>query len=258
MEMGSINEGLSPQPLIKQLLVVNLYIKRIHMDSLTFEPTLDSRILSEHLGFRTHSDLMRNLIMKHRAQVEQAFGLLNLANNLVHLSGGVVNRSERYYALLTEKQCQFFLTRTRRRLTGWSIDLFKEMGFDFSMFESKTQGFPKESYYSNLLARELGGVREVRTPAGNIDVLTPEQIIEVKALKYWKAALGQVLVYGHYYPTYQKRIHLYGDVREPILKMIETHCELNRVVVTTEQITSDGSTDHMKRLGGLALAFYPL
>ncbi|MBD2683567.1 hypothetical protein H6H03_39695 [Nostoc paludosum FACHB-159] len=49
-----------------------------------------------------------------------------------------------------------------------------------------------EKFYSDKLQKELGGVREVPTPAGFIDLLTNEQIIEVKKIKSWKAAVGQV------------------------------------------------------------------
>ena len=53
---------------------------------------------------------------------------------------------------------------------------------------------------------DLNGQREVNTPCGRIDILTKEQIIEVKEYKGWKAALGQILVYSNFYPEHQRRI----------------------------------------------------
>lgn len=64
------------------------------------------------------------------------------------------------------------------------------------------------------LRAELGGLVEVITPAGRIDLLTDTEIIEVKAVKDWKAALGQILVYSGFYPQHQKRLHLFGTARE--------------------------------------------
>lgn len=60
------------------------------------------------------------------------------------------------------------------------------------------------------LHAELGGLVEVITPAGRIDLLTDTEIIKVKAVKDWKAALGQILVYSGFYPQHQKRLHLFG------------------------------------------------
>jgi len=78
----------------------------------------------------------------------------------------------------------------------------------------------------------LGGKVEVRTLAGNIDLLTSDQIIEVKGIKDWKAALGQIIVYGKYYPSHVKRIHLYGETQESYLELIRSHCSAFDVLVT--------------------------
>lgn len=67
-----------------------------------------------------------------------------------------------------------------------------------------------EKSIRDCLHAELGGLVEVVTPAGRIDLLTDTEIIEVKAVKDWKAALGQILVYSGFYPQHQKRLHLFG------------------------------------------------
>jgi hypothetical protein len=89
-----------------------------------------------------------------------------------------------------------------------------------------------EKYYSDALAKKLKGEREVQTLAGNIDVLTSTQVIEVKSVKNWKAAIGQVLVYGSYYPSHEKRIHLYGETQEKYLEMVSQHCQKLGIVMT--------------------------
>ena len=45
---------------------------------------------------------------------------------------------------------------------------------------------------------------------GRIDILTDKQIIEVKEGCSWKSALGQILIYGHFYPDKKMRIHLFS------------------------------------------------
>lgn len=40
---------------------------------------------------------------------------------------------------------------------------------------------------------------EVKTPSGNIDILTRKLLIEVKCKKDWKNGVGQLICYGHHY-----------------------------------------------------------
>lgn len=57
---------------------------------------------------------------------------------------------------------------------------------------------------------------EVRLPNGIVDVVTHDQIIEIKKASLWKHALGQILAYG-FEPECQgktKRIHLFGSVKD--------------------------------------------
>ena len=68
-----------------------------------------------------------------------------------------------------------------------------------------------ECQIRNRLHTVLGGLTEVTTPAGRVDLLAEAEIIEVKAVKDWKAALGQVLIYSGFYPQHQKRLHLFGS-----------------------------------------------
>ena len=73
-------------------------------------------------------------------------------------------------------------------------------------FIIKSRNIQRELSIVDKLNIELDGKRKVITPCGRIDILTKEQIIEVKEYKGWKAALGQILVYGNFYPEHQKRI----------------------------------------------------
>ena len=82
------------------------------------------------------------------------------------------------------------------------------------------------------LWEKLGGEIEVPCLAGRIDILTSIEIIEVKRVFAWKSALGQILVYGSYYPIHQKRIHLFGKTDRDNLGLIKKHCDNFQVVVT--------------------------
>jgi hypothetical protein len=91
-----------------------------------------------------------------------------------------------------------------------------------------------ERFYRDKLAMLLSGRVEVTTPAGRIDILTATEVIEVKSVDQWKAALGQVRVYGQHYPLHRKRIHLFGHMTRKKLLQIQQHCFREGVVVTWE------------------------
>ena len=87
------------------------------------------------------------------------------------------------------------------------------------------------------LQSQIGGLAEVDTPAGKIELLTATEIFEVKAFRDWKAALGQVLVYSAFYPKRQKRIHLFCSKHEfKQLSDIESACLSFEIRVTGEVV----------------------
>lgn len=114
-----------------------------------------------------------------------------------------------------------------------AIAKFVEIGF-----------LPKEfiSQYTNIeqqirdrLQTELGGQCEIFTAVGRIDLLTEDQIIEIKGFNDWKNALGQILAYSAFFPTHQKRIHLFGTAKQiSRLADIEASCLAFNVLVTGE------------------------
>jgi hypothetical protein len=58
---------------------------------------------------------------------------------------------------------------------------------------------------------ELGGEIEAPTIYGPIDLLTKDEVIEVKAIEDWKDAIGHVMVKGLIYPDKYKCLMLFGD-----------------------------------------------
>jgi hypothetical protein len=92
-----------------------------------------------------------------------------------------------------------------------------------------------EQSVQKRLAKTLGKVqREVPTLAGNVDLLTERELIEVKSVKSWKCAVGQVIIYGQSYPNHQKRIHLFGEASRDFLSMIRSYCTPLDIEVTWE------------------------
>ena len=84
------------------------------------------------------------------------------------------------------------------------------------------------------LKSQLGGLTEVTTPAGRIDLLTDTEIIEVKRVKDWKAGL----VYSGFYPEHQKRLHLFGSAEyEKQIADIAASCLVFDVLVSFDQVT---------------------
>ena len=73
---------------------------------------------------------------------------------------------------------------------------------------------------------------EVKTKAGNIDIVTPENIIEVKKISEWKNAIGQVIAYGFYHPDKKKRIHLFGKAGKKMKETITSVCNNIGILAT--------------------------
>lgn len=69
----------------------------------------------------------------------------------------------------------------------------------------------KEKDVRDNMAQDLNGVTEFETRSGFADVVTSEEVIEVKYVKQWKHALGQVLAYSDSLPDKQRRIHLFSE-----------------------------------------------
>jgi hypothetical protein len=92
-----------------------------------------------------------------------------------------------------------------------------------------------EKQIRDRLQQQLGGLVEVATPVGRIDLLTNTEIIEVKHVSDWKSALGQILAYGAYYPEHQKRIHLFGETHSLRTVAVQSTCSDLDVTTTFEQ-----------------------
>lgn len=132
--------------------------------------------------------------------------------------------------------------------TGESlIEMFSEQNPWFKPaleeLQNGTRRYPKneskkrqtEKVVRDRLATALPNSKtEVVTDSGRIDILTPTEVIEVKQVRRYKHAMGQVISYGYYYPRHSKRIHLYGQVSSKQRKLIIRECQASQIKVTFE------------------------
>lgn len=91
-----------------------------------------------------------------------------------------------------------------------------------------------EQIISNKLSETLGGKREVVLACKKrIDVVSDEEVIEVKQYKSRLAAIGQILYYSKTYPNKIKRIHLFDHCGQ-MDKLFESICSDLNIIVTYE------------------------
>jgi hypothetical protein len=98
-----------------------------------------------------------------------------------------------------------------------------------------------EKYYRDILCNKLQGRIEVEVKVngskiGLIDILTENELIEVKPFYQWKSALGQILAYSYSYKDHKKRLHLIGEPEIYNKLAIENICESWQVMTTFQTI----------------------
>lgn len=80
------------------------------------------------------------------------------------------------------------------------------------------------------------GCGHQNTPAGIIDICTSYSIIEIKHWRGWHHAIGQLVVYSHYYPKHMKHIHFFGEYpSEDKLIIIKTICASLGIKISWEK-----------------------
>ncbi|MBD2496770.1 hypothetical protein [Nostoc sp. FACHB-280] len=105
------------------------------------------------------------------------------------------------------------------------------------IFKQGTQG--TERKIQMRFEKELKGKTNVIVPTGYIDVLTSTEIIEIKQASDWKYAVGQVTCYALYYPSHQKRLHLFGDTHEKFQQLVQECCLKLNIRVTWEETLTE-------------------
>jgi hypothetical protein len=176
-------------------------------------------------------------------QVRRRNGLISLTD-MWRVSGSPRNRTppcwlrqEQTQVLVESLKSQFWgeITYAKRGKNGGTFAI-DELAFRYwEYLNTRHRVRLTEQSVQRRLAKTLAKVqREVPTLAGNIDLLTERELIEVKSVKSWKCAVGQVLIYGQSYPNHQKRIHLFGEASRDFLSMIRSYCAPLDIDVTWE------------------------
>lgn len=103
----------------------------------------------------------------------------------------------------------------------------------------------KEREVRDALCPNLGAktMTEVLTPSGSVDVLSENEVIEVKHYRLWKFGIGQAIAYGYYYPSHKKRLHLFaqkGDKRaSKYIQLATPVCSAYGIEVTFEKVSHE-------------------
>lgn len=100
--------------------------------------------------------------------------------------------------------------------------------FDALSLCNPSSSSDKENRIRLELKEQLNAKDEVKTKSGYIDLLTDDSLIEIKHIDNWKAAIGQLMVYGMYYPNHQKVLCLF-DVGTKRITDVRKFCKANNI-----------------------------
>lgn len=152
--------------------------------------------LSKHLGIKKE-DL--TIYVNHGSEFRVTFAHPDL---VIHIAMWI---SPKFCINVNE------IIKTWRQLSNEN-----EIDYWNKMYESLKTSYKKdqtEEEVKNNLSKKLNGITEVLCESGYIDIVTSQEIIEVKHIDNWKHALGQVLSYhiDEKYNILQPRIHLFSE-----------------------------------------------
>jgi hypothetical protein len=118
------------------------------------------------------------------------------------------------------------------------LEYWNSMG---ECFQSQEKKLCIEHIIRDRLAEQLQGKIEVETAFGRADVVTDNEVIEIKRLCNWKHALGQVLAYTSdpFLSDRKMRIHLFDETQASPLDInsIEKVCSKYGCSVTFECVS---------------------
>lgn len=93
----------------------------------------------------------------------------------------------------------------------------------------------RELNYCREFVTKYGGETEASTPAGRIDILQNDCLIEVKVGLNWKHGVGQLLIYGQHFSGRQLILLLIGKNSKDYAELAQPYCECLNIKVVTEQ-----------------------
>lgn len=102
---------------------------------------------------------------------------------------------------------------------------------------------PEEKAIANGFEKVFKARLEVRTPVGIVDLVSDdyEMIAEIKNIRNWKHAIGQVLVYQYYFKDKCPMVILFGEADDSYRDMVKLHANRLGVAVMFASGLSEGT-----------------
>jgi hypothetical protein len=92
-----------------------------------------------------------------------------------------------------------------------------------------------EAQIRDNLQAKLGGIAEAACIYGPIDLLTDNELIEVKRIDDWKTGLGQVIAKSIEYPSHHRHLYLFGQSQRA-LQNVKATCKALDITVSFEKV----------------------
>ena len=141
---------------------------------------------------------------------------------------------------------QWISSKFASKLTGWietaksRIPEIKEEYLKELHHLQPDRSRQREREVRERLAKEVNGTQCVMGTYGEIDIVSTDEVIEVKHAPKFAHALGQVLMHSFSYPAKSMRVHLFGSVKElAVLDQVQSAFVKFNVRVTHEVTEPD-------------------
>ena len=178
---------------------------------------------------------------KTQPYIDKISELLNLTEDeLIHLSKGGGDKNKHFtwvHPIIATNIAQWISVEFSVHVAKW-IEEWKENKENKERYNYELQNIKPDEQYSyrekeiqERLYKELGGVKEYGTNNGRVDLLTEDEIIEIKLHDNWKHGLGQLLVYNEDIMNRKMRLHLFDGGYDESIKNI---CGKYNIDVTWE------------------------
>lgn len=166
--------------------------------------------------------------------IEQLTSFFQSHDSLSTIQKKIENKLEKYSinnsSFLSLLQLQeFFFVR-------FNLKIEKNLLKDFLDKYSKENKVTEKDIQIRL-AKELNGEMEVKVAGGTgrIDILTKDEIIEVKKILGYKAACGQLRYYSSFFKDKTLRFHGYGNPGKCFSEIYQ-FCKREKIRLTYESI----------------------
>ena len=164
---------------------------------------------------------------KTQPYIDKISELLNLTETeLIDKQIGGPNHKTWVHPIIATNIAQWISVKFSVHVAKW-IEEWKENKENKERYNYELQNIKPDEPYSyrekeiqERLYKELGGVKEYETNNGRVDLLTDNEIIEIKLHDNWKHGIGQLLVYNEDIMNRKMRLHLFDGEYDESIKNI--------------------------------------